>query len=76
MNGDNSTAEDQMQPENPSQPDGPLGQDDIDALLAEMNGEDAAAESPAAAEESASDGPLGQDDIDALLAEMSGEVLQ
>ena len=65
----------QLRPKNPPPPDGPLGQDDIDALLAEMNGDDAAAtEEPAATAESTTpDRPLGQDDIDALLAEMNGE---
>ena len=56
------------------EPEGPLGQD-IDALLAEMNGDDAAEEQPAAEETKAEpEGPLGQDDIDALLAEMNGGI--
>ena len=47
----------------PAAPSGPLGQNDIDAILANLSGEPA----PAAAAIPDS-GPLGQDGIDALLA--------
>ncbi len=48
-------------------PSGPLGQNDIDAILAGLE----ASTSPAStAAEPVTDGPLGQNDIDALLASM------
>lgn len=61
--------------------DGPMGQDAIDAMLAEMEGNDspapAAAATPppstAAAKPASGAAGLGQDDIDALLAEMNGD---
>lgn len=69
----------QDQSEQPSDPAADMGQDDIDALVAQMQGEDADANASAsdAAQSSVSaapvaDGSLGQDDIDALLAEMGG----
>jgi tetratricopeptide (TPR) repeat protein len=51
--------------------EGPLGQDDIDALLAGMGADEAAEAEPDQTAEPA-DGPLGQDDIDALMAQMEG----
>ncbi|MFW5829447.1 MAG: tetratricopeptide repeat protein [Planctomycetota bacterium] len=51
--------------------DGPLGQNDIDALLSAMQ-EDAEPESESEPE-APSDGPLGQHDIDSLLAEMGAD---
>ncbi|TVR41777.1 MAG: hypothetical protein EA402_12605 [Planctomycetota bacterium] len=63
-------------PSSTPSPEGPLGQDAIDAMLAEMNGEgeaDAAPEKTEKTEKPEAEGPLGQDAIDAMLAEMSGE---
>lgn len=51
--------------------DGPLGQNDIDAILAGL--EAPAAPSVAATAATAFDSPLGQGDIDALLASLAGE---
>ena len=48
-------------------------EDDIDALLAEMNGDEGGEEAPTA-EPAAADSPPGEDDIDSLLAEMFGQV--
>lgn len=66
----------QAAPEPTSEPAGPLGQDDIDALLNAMqSGDDAPTEAEGAKEEEAPEpsGPLGQDDIDALLNAMQGD---
>ena len=52
-------------------PSGPLGQNDIDAILAALNSP--APEVVQAPAEGTSDSPLGQGDIDALLASMAGE---
>ncbi|TVR13255.1 MAG: hypothetical protein EA401_07180 [Planctomycetota bacterium] len=52
---------------------GDMGQDDIDALVSQMQGEDAPAEEEAPAEGAAEGGDMGQDDIDALVAEMQGD---
>ena len=69
MNGDDAPAEEPAAAA-PAEPEEPLGQDDIDALLAEMNGNDAPVE--AGGGSGRPEGPLGQDDIDSLLAEMNG----
>ena len=61
-------------PESAAPSDGPLGQNDIDAILAGLEAPSTpalhATEAPAA---SATDFPLGQGDIDALLASLAGE---
>lgn len=58
-------------PESATPSDGPLGQNDIDAILAGLEAPTTpAAQAPAA---SATDFPLGQGDIDALLASLAGE---
>jgi hypothetical protein len=54
-------------PAAPAAPSGPLGQDDIDQILANLDS--GAAPAPAAV---APDAPLGQDGIDALLAGLDG----
>ena len=53
----------------PAEPTGPLGQDDIDALINGLSGGAPAAPAPAPA---APSGPLGQDDIDALINGLGG----
>jgi hypothetical protein len=56
--------------------DRPLGQDEIDALLAQIGGEPPAAAAPPAVPAPATaaekEGPLSQDDIDALLRDLNG----
>jgi len=54
----------------PAVPSGPLGQDDIDALINGLGGGAAPAPAPAPAAEPT--GPLGQDDIDALINGLGG----